>query len=62
MVQFKCARCRKKQTETYDKVMTGEHYGYLRNSKLPEGWKEISFCRIMCKECVEAYERFMNEA
>ena len=60
LVQFECGRCRRKQAEPYEKVMTGEHYGYLRNSKLPEGWKEIWFHKIVCKECYEAYEKFMS--
>lgn len=60
MVQFTCRRCRNTSILPYDAVMTGEHYGYLRNSSLPPGWGEIGYSSIVCETCAKAYELFMN--
>lgn len=60
MVQFTCRRCRNTVILPYDAVMTGEHYGYLRNSSLPHGWGKIGYSSIVCESCAKAYELFMN--
>lgn len=60
MVQFTCRRCKCKAILPYDEVMTGEHYGYLHNSKLPPGWDKIGYSSIVCEVCAKAYEEFMN--
>ena len=60
-IKFTCARCGKVEYLSYDKAMTGEHYDYLHNSELPEGWKEDGgYGRILCGDCAEAFEKFMK--
>jgi len=60
MVQYTCQRCRGKVVLPYDKVMHGEHYGYLRNSDLPDGWQPVGYNSILCARCYEEYKAFMN--
>ena len=60
MIQFTCRRCKCTAIMPYNKVMTGEHYGYLRNSELPPGWGKIGYSSIVCEACAAAYKEFMN--
>ena len=60
MIQFTCTRCKREAIERFVDVMKGEHYDYLRNSKLPEGWETIGYGRIVCETCADAYEKFMK--
>lgn len=62
MVQYTCRRCGCKAVLPYDEVMTGEHYGYLHNSKLPERWHELPGHVLLCEGCFEKYKAFMNPA
>lgn len=59
MVQFTCQRCRKTACLPYTEVMTGDHYGYLHNSKMPEGWSELYY-QPMCEDCTSAFKAFMT--
>lgn len=60
-IKFTCSRCRKFVYLPYDKVMNGDHYNYLHNSDLPEGWEKEGYNRIFCAECVDAFKKFMEE-
>lgn len=60
MIKFSCYRCDKIQYEPYSKVMTGEHYDYLSNSVLPDGWSKVGYSTILCPECTNAYKLFMG--
>lgn len=60
MVQFECRRCGCAEVRPYSEVMTGEHYGYLRNSELPKGWQKVDYCTLLCPKCYDEYAEFMN--
>ncbi len=60
MIQFTCGRCKVTSFCSYDEMMDGETYGYLRNSKLPKGWGKISYSIIACPTCVKEFEKFMH--
>lgn len=59
-IKFTCSRCKRIEYLPYDKVMVGEHYDYLHNSKLPDGWATEGYVRIFCAECVDAFMKFME--
>lgn len=59
MVKFTCRRCGKSECLPYDEVMTGEHCGYLHNSKLPEKWTTLQSLP-MCEFCTGAFKTFME--
>ena len=59
-VKYTCARCRKYVYLPYDDVMKGDHYNYLHNSLLPEGWSKLDTFRIMCDECTDKFKKFME--
>ena len=60
MIRFTCARCKAETIERFADVMKGDHYDYLRNSKLPKGWGAIGYFSIVCEKCANEYERFMK--
>lgn len=60
MVSFCCSRCGKKDVMPYDEAMPGEHYGYLHNSKIPEGWRECHSDLLFCPRCYAQYQQFMR--
>lgn len=60
-VIFTCSRCKAKQVLLYKDVMKGEHYDYLRNSLLPDGWDSHGYSQIFCPRCVKEYQDFMKE-
>lgn len=59
-VKFTCYRCSKFEFLPYDKVIDGECYGYLHNSKLPEGWDSVGYGQILCPTCTNLYKLFMG--
>ena len=59
-VKFTCSRCGITIHLPYDKVMIGEHYGYLHNSELPDGWEKEGYSRIFCSDCAAAFKKFME--
>lgn len=60
-IKFTCRRCRKETYLLYEQAMKCEKDGYIRNSKLPEGWKNIGFMHgVMCEECAAKFDEFMK--
>lgn len=62
LVMFTCHRCGKGKLETleeHDKDMS-DSYGYLHHIKPPEGWKDLLHGPLLCPECHEAYQLFMQ--
>ena len=59
-IRFQCARCKRTTVEPYREVMKGEHYDYLSNSSLPEGWANLDTFRILCDECIGKFKEFME--
>lgn len=59
MVKFTCRRCKKVECLPYDEVMTGDHYGYLHNSSLPDKWTTLHGLP-MCEFCTGAFKVFME--
>ena len=60
-ISFKCRRCGKIIVLPFKDVMMDDHYGYLHNSKLPKGWKDLSSLgHLLCDECWEAYNNFIG--
>lgn len=61
VIKFACRRCGTETYMPYKQAMENDTYGYLRNSKLPEGWQETGmWCGVLCKECGEKLAEFMK--
>lgn len=61
MVEFTCKRCGDKALRPLkDQDTDKEAYGFLHRIKPPEGWKELLHGPLLCRECMEAYKRFMD--
>ena len=62
MVEFTCKRCGDKALRPLkDQDTDKEAYGFLHRIKPPKGWQELLHGPLLCRECMEAYKRFMNE-
>lgn len=59
-VKFNCFRCTRIEYLPYDKVMDGETYNYLHNSKLPDGWDTVGYGTLLCPDCIAEYKVFMR--
>lgn len=60
-ILFACDRCKKQMVLPYSECMKGEHYDYLHNSALPDGWKDHGYGGpVLCDNCQCDYERFME--
>lgn len=63
MVEFTCRRCGRTHLDPLEKHKNDDHepYGNLSfGVKPPEGWAELLYGPLLCPDCVEAYEHFMN--
>lgn len=58
-VKFTCSRCGHIEYLPYDSVMDNEAC-YLQQSKLPSGWGNLYYDRILCKDCENKLKSFME--
>lgn len=63
MVEFTCKRCGDRALRPLkDQDTDPETYGFLNRIKPPKGWQELLHGPLLCRECTEAYKRFMDPA
>ena len=59
MVAYTCSRCGAQVFYPLKDMLEKESYGYLHNTKLPNGWHEVN-SSLLCHDCSEAFARFMK--
>lgn len=61
MVKFTCTRCGLNLIAPLKEHDTDpESYGYLHHLKPSKGWGEIPYNVLLCPECIQAFQDFMN--
>lgn len=62
MLKFTCCRCKKEHIDELEKCVQDDDYGYLHNTKLPEGWRSVGRFgnQLLCDECFPKYVAFLN--
>ena len=62
LVMFTCKRCGRTEIElleSHEKDMS-DSYGYLHYIKPPEGWKDLLHGPLLCPDCFNDYQLFMQ--
>lgn len=61
MVEFTCRRCRTVSFRSLKECLDEVDCNFLTDLKPPKDWRNGGFYYpLFCKECAEAYDRFMN--
>ena len=63
LVRFTCSRCGAERIESLKPLAekAGDHYGYLNNLPLPEGWSDwLIHSRPLCEACTKALAEFFQ--
>lgn len=63
-IQFKCYRCGKEHFEKYDTCRSSDENDYINTFyrfHTPMGWGQLRYdFQILCPECNEEYEKFIE--
>lgn len=61
MVEFKCQRCGASDVSPLKPhVPNDEGSSYLHNLKVPDGWSNHFYGRLLCSECTQKLRAFLN--
>lgn len=61
MISYTCRRCGAVEYHPLKQMFEPESYGYLHNTKLPKGWREVDYF-LLCPSCTQEFKNFVDAA